>query len=763
MVIQKGVKEVVGYVYQQGDLNLEYFQANRAQHGTNAHQAIQKKYLDEECEVYLEMSVKHQEHDVILSGRMDLLLHRDERIIIGEIKSTTRRLELIEENDRPVHYAQAKVYAYLYLLKHPELNSVIVRLIYCNLDGTEERAFDQEYTLDELEPFMNHTLEVYLQWYFILLKSMQLKLKTAKTLQFPFGEFREYQRELSGAVYQTIKQKKNLLLRAPTGIGKTMGTIFPSIKALSNTEQKIFYLTAKTIGRDVAEKAFDRCHASGWQAKVTTITAKERICFMDEVKCDPKFCPYAAGYFDRINEATKDLFESEQLFNRSRIETYAKKHQVCPFEFSLAMASISDAVIGDYNYMFDPRAFLRRFFEEPSSHIALIDEAHNLYDRACEMYSASLSKEPIQELKRLFKDRHKGLSKSLANLNMKFIEYRHELEEKKVFDLFKEDMDLSFLNRAQDLLDVLEKYLYQHQDTEYKPQLMNLYFELHQFLRISDYFNESFRVRYERFGIEVKVSIVCLNPSLYLSEKMEKVRSTILFSATLHPLDYYQTVLLHEEACEKIFLPSPFKREHLDLYVQHGISTKYKQRERSLAHLIQMIYHVTRQRVGNYMVFLPSYQYLEMVYEAYLALVQDEQELLFQQRDMSEEERDAFLEKFNETNVTTLVAFCVLGGIFSEGIDLIGDRLIGSLIVGVGLPQINPLTEQRRDYFEEKFQKGYLYAYVYPGFNKVMQAVGRVIRTDEDRGTVMLIDERYLEPSYLALFPYEWQHAKFIR
>ena len=688
MIIRKGIKEVVSYVYQQGDLNLEYFQANRAQYGTEVHQVIQDQYLDEECEVYLEHILSLDEHEIHLSGRMDLLLERDGRWIVGEIKSTTRKLEVIEENDRPAHYAQAKMYAYLLLCQHLDWEEITVRLIYCDLEGINQRCFDQIYTKEMLEPFVQETLRIYLDWYLILLRSMELKLKTAKTLQFPFGDFRAYQRELSGAVYQCVKQKKRLLLRAPTGIGKTMGTIFPSIKALTEHEQKIFYLTAKTIGRSVAEKAFDTCLANGWQAKVTTITAKEKICLMDEVKCDPSYCSYAKGYFDRINEATKDLFESEQLFNRDRIVSYAKKHSVCPFEYSLAMASISDAVIGDYNYMFDPRAYLRRFFDEPSPHIALIDEAHNLYDRACDMYSASLTKAPIQELKRLFKDRHKPLAKVLGALNLKFIEYRHELEEKKVYDLFKDDIDKVFLTKIQSLLEALEKYLY---------------------------------------------------------------------------LSYYHTVLLHDEECEQIFLPSPFDREHLDLYVHHGISTKYKQRDQTLAPLISTIYQVTRNQQGNYLVFFPSYQYLEMVYEAYKELIDDEQRLLKQEREMDESAREAFLDSFQANSSETLVAFAVLGGVFSEGIDLIGNRLIGSIIVGVGLPQINPLTEQRRLYFEEAFKKGYLYAYLYPGFNKVMQAVGRVIRTEEDKGVVIMIDERYIEPTYLSLFPYEWQHAKFLK
>lgn len=762
MIIRKGIKEIVSYVYQQGDLNLEYFQANRAQYGTKAHQLIQEHYLEEECEVYLEHLLLIEGHEVHLSGRMDLLLEREGEWIVGEIKSTTRRLETIEENDRPAHYAQAKMYAYLLLCQHLDWEEITVRLIYCDIDGINQRHFDQVYTKEMLEPFVTETIKEYLEWYFILLRSMELKLKTAKTLQFPFGEFRAYQRELSGAVYQCVKQKKRLLLRAPTGIGKTMGTIFPSIKALSEHEQKIFYFTAKTIGRRVAEKAFEKCLANGWDAKVTTITAKEKICLMDEVKCDPSYCPYAKGYFNRINAATKDLFESEMLYSREQIIKYAKKHSICPFEYSLAMASISDAVIGDYNYMFDPRAYLRRFFDEPSSHIALIDEAHNLYDRACEMYSVSLTKSAIQELHRLFKNRHKSLAKALSALNLKFIEYRHELEENKSYDLFKQEIDKSFLTKIQVLLEVLEKYLYKYPETEYKSQLTTLYFDLHQFLRISEFYNESFRLRYERYGMDLKVTIVCLNPSLYLSERMERVRSSILFSATLHPLSYYHTVLLHDEDCEKIFLPSPFEREHLELYVHHGISTKYKQRDQTLAHLISTIYQVTSKQQGNYLVFFPSYQYLEMVYEAYKELIDDEQRLLKQEREMDESARESFLDSFQANSNETFVAFAVLGGVFSEGIDLIGNRLIGSIIVGVGLPQINPLTEQRRLYFEEAFKKGYLYAYLYPGFNKVMQAVGRVIRTEEDKGVVIMIDERYIESTYLSLFPYEWQHAKFL-
>ena len=762
MIIRKGIKDIVSYVYQSGDLNLEYFQGNRAQYGIQAHQVVQKQYSDEECEVHVEDTLISGEHQVILSGRMDLLLKEPEGWIVGEIKSTTRKLESIQENDRPDHFAQAKVYAYLLLLKHKEFNEMTIRLIYCDLDGVLQRHFDQTYTREELKIFVDETLEIYLKWYFILMESTQLKLKTAKKLTFPFGEFRAYQRELSGTVYQCIKEKKRLLLRAPTGIGKTMGTIFPALKAMTEPDQKIFYFTAKTMGRTVAEKAFEICLNQGLKAKITTITAKEKICFMEETKCDPNYCPFAKGYFDRINEATKDLFESEQLFNRTCIETYAKKHQVCPFEYSLAMASVSDGIIGDYNYIFDPRAYLRRFFEEPSDHIALIDEAHNLYDRACEMFSASITKESILKVRRLFKGRHQSMTRALNALNAKLIDYRHDLEDKQLEDLFKEDLDNAFLTKIQNALQIIEKQLYQELEVDERSTLMNLYFDLHQFLRISEYYNESFRVRYEELGDDFKISIICLNPSVHLSHQLKKVRSGILFSATLHPLEYFHTLLLNDEPCEKLFLPSPFDRENLELIVQHGISTKYKDREHSVALIISRIYELTKKENGNYLIFFPSYQYLDQIYQAYAQLVEDNQKLLKQERNMNETERIQFLEAFTEENSNTLIAFAVLGGVFSEGIDLIGDSLIGAIIVGVGLPQINPLTEQRKLYFEETFNEGYRYAYIYPGFNKVMQAVGRVIRTEDDRGIVMLIDNRYIQRDYLNLFPYEWQHAKFI-
>ena len=578
MRINQAIKEITSYVYQSGDLNLEYFAGNRAQVGTEAHQVVQKNYAKDECEVIVAHTMDVGQHTVTMSGRIDLLLKCDGGLIVGEIKSTTRNLDSIIAGDRPAHYAQAKFYAYILLVKNPDLEKIAIRLIYCDLDGEQIREFDEVYKRDELEAFVIKTLEIYLDWLVILVDSQKEKLKTAKALAFPFGDFRKYQRDLSGAVFTCVKEKKNLLLRAPTGIGKTMATIYPSLKAVTSPEQKIFYLTAKTLGRTVAEKAFEICNEQGLRAKVTTITAKEKVCFMNETRCDPQFCPYAKGYFDREQVAVRDLFVSEYLYNRETVEKYARKHEVCPFEFSLAMATISDAVIGDYNYLFDPRAYLRRFFEEPSPHVVLIDEAHNLYDRACDMFSATLSWETISHLNLLLNNLHPPLTKAIQALQVIFKSYRNELIEDKINVRFDAELDEKLLQQVEKTQEVLEKYLQKNPEIADRNLLINFYFDLLQFKRIAEYFTKSFRMQISDLSDDFQITIICLDPGAHLANRLENVSSAILFSATLHPLAYFHAVLLGGSPAEQLFIPSPFEREHLDFTVNHGISTKYNAR-----------------------------------------------------------------------------------------------------------------------------------------------------------------------------------------
>jgi len=757
--IVKPIKEIVSYVHQSGDLNMEFFSLARAQMGTDVHIKLQKNYKKDECEIAVSQVLKFEEHEFHLSGRADLVLKKDLNWIVGEIKSTTRNLDQIKEFDRPAHYAQAKFYSYILLLQNPKLKNITVRLIYTDLDAKDTRSFEQIYDIIELEAFVMDTLARYIKWALILINSQNLKLSTAKQLLFPFGDFRKFQRELSGAVFNTIKSKKNLLLRAPTGIGKTMATIFPSLKALSNADQKIFYFTAKTIGRTVAENAFKVCYERGLRAKVTTITAKEKICFMDETRCDPAYCPYAAGYFDRIHDATEDLFTEEFIFDREVIEKYAKIHKVCPFEFSLAMASVSDAVIGDYNYLFDPRAFLRRFFEEPADHIVLVDEAHNLYDRACEMFSAVLSLKTLSSVDISLLQSSRTLVKAFNDYQDMFYSYSETI----IKEEFRLEFDDNILKKVHKITEILERFLPKLPESESRSQLLNFYFELLQFSRIAEFYGENFRMRYGNLYEDFQISIICLDPGNLLAERLQNVKSAILFSATLHPLDYFQKVLLGDDNAEQLFLPSPFERENLDLQINYRLSTTYRDRSNTSSEIVEEIYKVTSQKIGNYLIFFPSYQYMEQIFDLYEIDYKKSQDIVMQQRLMNEQDREDFLSLFDIERKKPLVAFAVLGGIFSEGIDLIGDKLIGSVIIGVGLPQINPLTEQRRLYFDNLIGNGFYYAYTIPGFNKVMQAVGRVIRTEGDKGRVLMIDRRYMNKEYLDLFPYEWQHAKFNR
>jgi len=760
MRINKSVKEIVNYVHQNGDLNMDYFSANRAQLGIQAHQIVQKKYKPEQCEVPITQTITLEKAEITISGRIDLLLKDEQMTTVVEIKSTTKKLEKLQPNENPAHSAQAKFYAYMLMLQNDEIKNITVRIIYCDITGKKTRSFDENFDKEALHTFVCDTLEIYLDWILTLMNEQKLKLATAKTLDFPFGEFRAYQRELAGSVYHSIKNGENLLLRAPTGIGKTMATIFPSVKALTSSEQKIFYFTAKTIGRTVAQNAFKICQERGLKIKTTTITAKEKVCFMEEVRCDPSYCPYARGFFDRVRVATEDLFVNATFFDRETIDEYAKKHEICPFEFSLEMAVISDAVVADYNYLFDPRAYLKRFFDEESEHIALIDEAHNLYDRACEMFSASLSKNKICEVQK----NYKGKSAKVTRIFNRLLELLDKFEyEYRYVDEFLTDVDYKLLSIIDESMQDLEMYLHRGYDLNDRKNLIEFYYDMLQFSRISDYFTESFRFRLNACDDDFIVSIICLNPGIHLANRLKNVKSGILFSATLHPLDYFQKVLLNDEFAQKLFLPSPFERENLEFTVDASLSTKYKARPFTKEAIINRIFELTKRKTGNYLVFFPSYTYMEQIFDAYKSYVGDAQNLIIQSRSMSESARIEFLNLFKDNNDSTLVAFAVLGGIFSEGIDLIGDTLIGAAIIGVGLPQINPLMQVRKAYFDQVIGDGYLYAYIIPGFNKVMQAVGRVIRTENDYGSVLLIDTRYYEPAYLDLFPYEWQHAKFIR
>ncbi|HWT26940.1 MAG TPA: ATP-dependent DNA helicase, partial [Mobilitalea sp.] len=516
--------------------------------------------------------------------------------------------------------------------------------------------------------------------------------------------------------------------------------------------EKIFYLTAKTITRTVAEDTFHILGNSGLHMKVVTITAKEKICILDKPDCNPGSCERAKGYYDRVNDAVYDLLINENDISRELINQYADKHCVCPFEMCLDVTLWADAIICDYNYVFDPNVYLRRFFanDKPNDYVFLIDEAHNLVDRAREMYSATLYKDSFLEVKRLIKDKSAILTKQLDICNNDLLKLKRDCDDFEVLD----NID-GFSMHLMRLMAEYETFLQENFILEGKEDILRLYLDVRHFLNIYEIHDDNYTIymdydEEERFRLKLQ----CMDPSRNLLNCMDRGRSAVLFSATLLPINYYMEQLGGKKEDYAVYAPSSFLPENRLIMIGNDVSTKYTRRnEKEYRKILDYILDFTGAKRGNYMVFFPSYQILQAIAE----LAGDEIEgLVVQSTSMTEEEKETFLEEFVEDPKKSRVGFCVMGGIFSEGIDLKNNRLIGAVIVGTGLPMVCNERELFRGYFDEKNSKGFDYAYLYQGMNKVLQSAGRVIRTKEDRGVILLLDDRFTQQQYFNLFPREW-------
>lgn len=753
--IKISVRNLVESVLRSGDLDTRFMGASRALEGTKAHQKLQKGRGEGYTpEVSLKHSFQYKDFNFIIDGRADGILKESNEIIIEEIKSTTGALEFIEEDYNILHWAQAKCYGLIYSIQN-NLEHVLIQLTYFQLDTEETKCFRRKFSKEELSEFIYDLLDKYTVWAKLTMDWQQQRDTSIKTLQFPFDKYRNKQRDLAVSVYRTVLEGKKLYVQAPTGIGKTISTLFPAVKALGEGKtSKLFYLTAKTITRSVAEEAFFKMQGKGLKFKTITLTAKDKICFEKDSSCNPEQCQYAKGHFDRINDALLDILENETIITREIIENYARKYMICPFEFSLDVTLWTDCVICDYNYVFDPRVYLKRFFQDDGGdYTFLIDEAHNLVDRAREMFSTEINKRPILNLKKAMKLKEPRISKALNKLNSFMIEMRHLCEHDINYVMKDDPKDIYPLLRK--FISESEEWLTKNEKGENYEELLELYFNAMAFIRISELYDERYVTYIENTRDDLKIKLFCLDPSFLLKEAVRRGRSAVFFSATLSPMKYFKEILGGEEGDYSMRLPSPFSIENRSLIIANNISTKYKYRDNSYDKIVEYINAVIRQRRGNYIVFFPSYQYMKEVYNRFSEKYNDVN-LLMQSNSMSEEEREEFLSKFEEKNEDIMLAFGVLGGIFSEGIDLRGERLIGTIIVGVGLPQICFERDIIKDYFEAKNGSGYEYSYMYPGMNKVLQAAGRVIRSEEDMGVILLIDDRFTKPEYQVLFPREW-------
>ncbi len=765
MEIRISVRKLVEFILRSGNIDNRRvtFSETAMQEGGRIHRMLQRGMgADYQAEVFLRYVYPAGEYDIYIEGRADGIItqgiqKKTEIVTIDEIKGTYRDIDKMK-GAVSVHLAQAKCYAYIYGREHG-LAQVRVRLTYCNIDTERVRYFHFEYPMEELAEWFEDMIRQYRKWADFRFAWQKLRTDSIKELSFPFP-YRKGQKELASYVYQTIYHKRKLFLEAPTGVGKTISTLFPAVKALGEKlAQRIFYLTAKTITRTVAEDALGLMRERGLRCKSITLTAKDKICFMEETECNPDYCPYAKGHFDRINEAVYELLTHVDNINREVIEDCARQHRVCPFELGLDVSLFADVVIGDYNYLFDPHVYLKRFFSEgvKEEYIFLIDEAHNLVDRGREMYSALLRKEDFLVLKKAVKDHDGGICYQLDQCNRELLEMKRECEDYVYLD--REEAE-PFANTLIRLLRTIDKYLEEHEDSPVKKELLEFYFQVSHFMLIFDKLDKAY-VIYNQLepdgGFFMK--LLCVDPSKNLRECMARGRSSILFSATLLPIQYYKKLLGASPEDYEVYAHSVFDSRRQGLFIAEDVTSRYTRRsEEEYLSIASYIHRVTSRREGNYMIFFPSHAFMQKVCEVYEDhyLDQSREEYLFQEEAMDEESREAFLAQFSEGKGKTLLGFCVLGGIFSEGIDLKKDRLIGAIIVGTGIPMVCNEREILKGYFEERGDCGFDYAYRYPGMNKVLQAAGRVIRTAEDLGIVVLLDERFCTAPYLKMFPREW-------
>jgi DNA excision repair protein ERCC-2 len=766
--VKISVRNLVEFVLRSGDLISTFTGSSRMVDGGKIHRKIQQSQGSEyEPEVSLSISVERPGVTLHIGGRADGVIVTkgetgNEQVTIDEIKSITVELEIVEEWHNPQYWAQAKCYAYIYALQHG-LTAINVQISYCQAVTLEIKTFKQRYSFEELSTFFDALITQYALWAERVGDWIEIRDTSARQIEFPFASFRNGQRQLAVAVYKTLTVGRKLYAQAPTGTGKTIATIFPAVKALGmGYIEKVFFLTAKTVTRQLAEEAFNRLRQAGLRFKTITLTAKEKICFMPGAACTPEECPYAKAYYDRIGLALNDCWGLE-AFTREVIEQQARKHMICPFEFSLDLALWADAVICDYNYVFDPRVYLKRFFDENTvQNCILVDEAHNLVDRAREMYSAEITKQAFMDLKKSIKDKLPRLAKAIGKINSFLVKTGKLCVEKSAVG------QPDYCVREQPLTDMFpllrkytslaEEWLAKNEPSDYREELLDIYFKVYAFLRTADMYDERYVTYVEKVEKDVKLKHFCVDPSYLLRQALARGRAAVFFSATLTPLEYFWEMLGGEEGDCKIAVASPFARENLCLLVATNISTTYKTRENTYDEVVDSITAAIEARAGNYLVFLPSYRYMDEVYQRF-CLKNPLTRIIRQVGEMAEEERLEFLRQFSGDNAVTLVGFAVMGGIFGEGIDLAGERLLGAIVVGVGLPQVCLEREIIRKWFDNNGRQGFEYAYVYPGMNKVLQAAGRVIRTENDRGLVLLIDDRFFQSRYRRLFPTEWYGA----
>ena len=773
--INVSVRNVVTFILRTGDISSDYVSPTRLRDGTRLHQKLQKRRKNEakqdgsvyDSEVRLKHSFSLNGFDFTIDGRADGVLTRDDSVEVEEIKSVSADPSFAsaraEDDPAHWHWAQAKCYAY-FLCMEQGLPDIGIRLTYIHVETEETIEVTRSFLATDLKAFFDELMLAYYQWAEWEHNHRRLRGESIRAGSFPYPAFRTGQRDFAAAVYRTIRAGKNLFAEAPTGTGKTISTLFPAVKAMGEGHlNRVFYLTAKTITRQAAENAVTLLRDAGYDLLSLTLTAKDKICALPVRACNPRDCTRARGHFDRVNAAVWDIITKEHAVSREIVEAYAERHCVCPHELMLDVSLWSDIVIGDYNYAFDPNASLKRFFgdaAEPDAFAFLIDEAHNLIERAREMFSAVLYKEDILRLRRMIKVLSPSLYRALGKVNTDLLEAGKQITPGQTAMTSAEPPE-TLCRHLRDFIEQADKWMAERGGADDVPDFMDVYFSIFCFLGTRDFFDERYAVYTENERNTV-LRLMCLDPAARLADILHKAVASVFFSATLTPLPYFRQSLGGAEDDGLCRLPSPFPQENLFVAVDGRISTRYKDRENSYDAVSTRLASFCRAKKGNYFVFFSSYSYLQNVLARFTSVCPDVEPLI-QRPSMTEPEREAFLEAFRTPRDGSLLAFAVMGGMFSEGIDLVGESLIGAAVVSVGLPLVSEERDVIASYYERAYGEGFAYAYMYPGMNKVMQAAGRVIRTETDRGALLLIDDRFLTARYTELFPAGWQNFRNLR
>lgn len=757
--LRLSVHQLVDFLLRAGDIDTRVYNKASMLEGTRIHAFYQKKQGKHYISEYpLKETFEVDDFLVTLEGRADGIIVLPTRVIIDEIKSTVIDLDEFAASQTAWHLGQAECYALMYA-HEKDLEEIDVRLTYISQVTDTQMVKEFHYRVEELEEKIHHLILEYLDFYRILYEKKMKRNQTAKELAFPFDHFRSGQRNLAKYAYAIATKGGYLFVEAPTGIGKTISTLYPFVHAFKEEKnEKIFYLTAKNSGKESALHATLLLKEKGFSGSVILITAKDKVCFQEGAACNPDECPFARSYYQKIQQILKESLLKYEVFDENRIIDIASKYEICPFELSLDLSLYTDIIVCDYNYAFDPLVYMKRYFDEDTStFVALIDEAHNLVERGRSMYSVSVSYEMYKNCKKsLAHLEHKKMKTALKRMQKTFKKWNDDYEVGTQILSDMEETDLrafdTFLKAGQDVLKNHSSFV--------DDAFLEFYFAINAFLKLYELYDESFALYIaKKDHLSLSLELLCLDPSLQLKRRLHYFRAAVIFSATLSPSDYYISQLGGQEQDAFLALPSPFPKENLLLMVRPNLSTKLRNRYQTLDELVETIQVFIKNKIGNYFVFFPSYEYLLAVIER---LDDEDFDVVVQKKDMKEKEKIEFLNQFSSHPKRSTVGFVVLGGAFSEGIDLMGDRLIGAIVIGVGLPTISFERDLIKKYYDEKSGDGYLNSYVNPGMNRVMQAVGRVIRSENDRGMILLIDDRYLQKTYRDLFKNEWSHYEVV-